>query len=133
MKLHYTMKYEGMTANEATALIRQTRPKAAPYYNVLEEYSINRMYVGIIIFCGLLYVIYSLTCLDIFNLLQDLFVKLKARNSPTYSISKVVKTILRHVLYSKSLNPLTVQHQLQYYHPFPHQCNTYDRYHHQVL
>jgi hypothetical protein len=35
----YLMKYEGMTANEATALIRQTRPKAAPYYNVLEEYS----------------------------------------------------------------------------------------------
>jgi len=35
----YLMKYEGMTTNEATALIKQTRPKAAPYYNVLEEYS----------------------------------------------------------------------------------------------
>jgi hypothetical protein len=35
----YLMKYENMTANEATSLIKHTRPKAVPYYNVLEEYS----------------------------------------------------------------------------------------------
>jgi hypothetical protein len=35
----YLMKYENMTANEATTLIKHTRPKAGPYYNVLDEYS----------------------------------------------------------------------------------------------
>ena len=35
----YLMKHEGMNANEATALIKKTRPKAAPYFNVLEQYS----------------------------------------------------------------------------------------------
>ena len=35
----YLMKYENMTANVATTLIKHTRPKAGPYYNVLEEYS----------------------------------------------------------------------------------------------
>lgn len=35
----YLMKYENMTANEATSIIKQTRPKAAPYYYILEEYS----------------------------------------------------------------------------------------------
>ena len=35
----YLMKCEKMTANEATTLTKQTRPKAVPYYNALEEYS----------------------------------------------------------------------------------------------
>jgi hypothetical protein len=33
------MKRESMNANEATALIKKTLPKAAPYFNVLEQYS----------------------------------------------------------------------------------------------
>ncbi|KAL3808752.1 hypothetical protein ACHAXA_010945 [Cyclostephanos tholiformis] len=35
----YLMKYEGMTAVEANNLIKETRPKAKPYWDVLEEYA----------------------------------------------------------------------------------------------
>jgi protein-tyrosine phosphatase len=35
----YLMKYEGMTAVEANNLIKETRPQANPYWDVLEEYS----------------------------------------------------------------------------------------------
>jgi hypothetical protein len=33
------MKYEEMTAVEANDLIKETRPQAKPYWDVLEEYS----------------------------------------------------------------------------------------------
>jgi protein-tyrosine phosphatase len=35
----YLMKYEEMTAVEANDLIKETRPQAKPYWDVLEEYS----------------------------------------------------------------------------------------------
>lgn len=41
----YLMKYEGMGANEANNLIKETRPQAAPYWDSLEEYS-NRLNIS---------------------------------------------------------------------------------------
>ena len=35
----YLMKFEGMGAEEATYLIRQTRPQAKPYWKSLKKYS----------------------------------------------------------------------------------------------
>ena len=35
----YLMKYHGMSAKEATNLIRKTRPQADPYWDALDEYS----------------------------------------------------------------------------------------------
>jgi hypothetical protein len=35
----YLMKHEGMTAIDANELIKKTRPKAKPYFDVLEEYA----------------------------------------------------------------------------------------------
>ncbi|KAL7529619.1 hypothetical protein ACHAXR_003918 [Thalassiosira sp. AJA248-18] len=35
----YLMKYEGMGAEEANNLIKQTRPQAKPYWDSLKEYS----------------------------------------------------------------------------------------------
>ena len=35
----YLMKYEEMTAVEANYLIKETRPQAKPYWDVLEDYS----------------------------------------------------------------------------------------------
>jgi hypothetical protein len=35
----YLMKYEGMTAVDANELIKETRPKAKPYFEVLEAYA----------------------------------------------------------------------------------------------
>jgi protein-tyrosine phosphatase len=34
----YLMKYEGMDAEEANDLIMETRPEAAPYFDVLQAY-----------------------------------------------------------------------------------------------
>ena len=35
----YLMKYEGMTAKQANDLIKQTRPQADPYFDVLAAWS----------------------------------------------------------------------------------------------